>query len=301
MLAVSSSGTLAYNLAWDEGRNLVLVNRDGNEQQLLQDQPFWLPRFSPDGTRIAFGGTGGQGDIWMHDLVGGSTSKLTFDGQDNNDPVWHPAGTSLAFSRDSDVKDLYVLSTEGGNPVPVVAQDGLQWTTDWSPDGRHLVFTNVDAETENQDIWVAPVGEDGNPRPFLATPHAEGAGRISPNGRWLAYSSDESGRYEVYVQSFPQPGNKRLISTGGGEDPIWGPTGQELFYWNPQGQLVAHQLTAGDDVTVGRHDVLFDFPDYQFVGNAQYDIHPDGQRFVIVRTATQGRLIVALDLIAQEP
>jgi Tol biopolymer transport system component len=292
--------------AWDgirclpnAGRDLVLVDRDGNEQLLLRDRWFWVPRFSPDGTRIAFGViTGRQADIWIHDLAVGTTSRLTFDGQDNNDPVWNPGGTSFAFSRGFDVKDLYVLSAEGGDPDPVVVQDGLQWTTDWSPDGRHLVFTNI---TANLDIWVAPLSGDGEPRSFLATRYLEGAGRISPNGRWLAYHSDESGQLEVYVQSFPEPGNKRLISTGGGQDPIWGPTGQELFYWNPQGQLIANQLTAGDDVTVGRRDVLFQFPDYLFDVHAQYDIHPDGQRFVIVRTAIQSRLIVALDLIEQKP
>ncbi len=298
MLAVSSSGTLAYNRAWNEGRDLVLIDRDGNEQVLLRDRAFWVPRFSPDGTRIAFGVTGSQQDIWIHDLVGETTSRLTFDGQGNNDPVWNPAGTSLAFSHDFDAKDLYVLSAEGGDPDPVVAQNGSQWTTDWSPDGRYLVFTNINP---NEDIWVAPLSGDGEPRPYLATPYAEGAGRISPNGRWLAYHSDESGQLEVYVQTFPEPGSKRLISAGGGQDPIWGPHGQELFYWNRQGQLIAHQLAAGDDVTVGRPDVLFQFPDYLFQYNQNYDIHPDGQRFVIVRNAMQSRLIVALNLIDQKP
>jgi serine/threonine-protein kinase len=258
-----SSGTLAYSPASSEGRDLVLIDRDGNEQLLLQEGGFWVPRFSPDGGRIAFGVmAGGQEDIWIHDLAVGTTSRLTYDGRSNNDPVWNPDGTSFAFSRDSD-KDLYLLSAEGGEPDPVVAQDGLQWTTDWSPDGRHVVFTNI---TANQDIWVAPISGESEPRPFLATRYLEGAGRLSPNGRWLAYHSDESGQLEVYVQTFPQPGRKRLISTGGGRDPIWGPNGEELFYWNPQRQLIAHQLTAGDDVTVGRR-----------------------------------RLIVALDLIEQKP
>ena len=299
MLAVSSSGTLVYSLASNEGRDLALVDRDGNERPLLRERGFWVPRFSPDGTRIAFGVmTGAHKDIWIHDLAVGTTSRLTLDGQGNNDPVWNPDGTSVAFSRDADVKDLYVLSAEGGDPDLVVAQDGLQWTTDWSPDGRHLVFTNV---TANQDIWVAPLSGDGEPRPFLATRYLEGAGRISPNGRWLAYHSDESGQLEVYVQTFPAPGNKRLISTGGGRDPIWGPNGQELFYWNPLGQLIGNQLTVGDDVTVGRRDVLFQFPDYLVRVHAHYDIHPDGQRFVIVRNVMQSRLIVALDLIDPQP
>jgi Tol biopolymer transport system component len=297
-LAMSSSGTLAYNLA-NEGHGLVLVDRDGTEQLLLRGRAFWLPRFSPDGTRIAFGEIAAQQDIWIRDLAAATTSRLTFDGQENNDPVWNPDGTSVAFSHHKGAKDLYILSAEGGDPDLVVAQDGVQWTTDWSPDGRYLVFTKV--INQDQDIWVAPLSGDGEPRPFLATRYDEGAARLSPNGRWLAYHSRESGQLEVYVQSFPEPGNKRLISTGGGKQPIWGPNGQELFYWNPRGQLIAQQLTVGDDITVGRRDVLFQLPDNLFEYSAQYDIHPDGQRFVIARNAMQNRLIVALDLIDQQP
>jgi Tol biopolymer transport system component len=297
-LAVSSSGTLAYSPASNEDRNLVLVDRDGNERLLLEGWGFWVPRFSPDGTRIAFGAMDGGGeDIWIHDLAVETTSRLTFDGQMNNDPVWNPDGTSFAFSRDAG-KDLYVLSFEGDHPDTVLAKDGTQWTTDWSPDGRYVVFTNL---TDNQDIWVAPIRGNGQPSPFLATPFAEGAGRISPNGRWLAYHSDESGQLEVYVQTFPQPGDKRLISSGGGRDPIWGPDGRELFVWNNQGQLIAHELATSDDVTVVRRDVLFQFPDYLLAEHPNYDIHPDGRRFVIVTNTMQSRLIVALDLIGQEP
>jgi len=296
MIAVSASGTLAYSLASNEGRDLVLVDRDGTEQMLLPNRGFWVPRFSPDGTRIAFGVTD-QGDIWIHDLVVGNTARITFDAQLNHDPVWNPDGSSIAFSRE-DAKDLYVVPAEGGEPDLVLAQDGEQWTTDWSPDGRHLVFTDA---TESEDIWVAPLSGDAEPRPFLATRYNEGSARISPNGRWLAYHSDESGQLEVYVQTFPEPGNKRMISTRGGEDPIWGPQGRELFYWNSRRQLIAVQLTTGDDVEVGRHEVLFQFPGYLQMLNAQYDVQPDGQRFVIVRSQMQSRLIVALDLIHQRP
>jgi Tol biopolymer transport system component len=304
MVAVSSSGTLAYTLA-HEGFGLVLVDRDGNQQVLLRDREFWLPRFSPDGTRIAFGELGfPDEDIRIHDLAVATTSRLTFDGQLNNDPVWNPDGTSLAFSRRPDrqrSKDLYVLSAEGGDPDPVVVQDEIQRPTDWSPDGRYLVFTNSEGSPLNRDIWIAPLSEGGEPRPFLATRFQEDAGRVSPSGRWLAYQSDESGQLEVYVQSFPEPGNKRLISSGGGKHPIWGPDGQELFYWNPRGQLIANQLTVGDEVTIGRRDVLFQLPDNLWEFSAQYDVHPDGQRFVIARNAMQSRLIVALGLIGPRP
>jgi serine/threonine-protein kinase len=296
MLSVSSSGALAYNPAVSEGRSLVLVDRAGNSQLLLEKRGFWSPRFSPDGNRIAFGQMDeSEEDVWIHDVSAGTTSRLTFDGQMNNDPVWSPDGNSFAFSSHDD-KDLYILPAEGGDPATVVAREGAQWTTDWSPDGRHLVFTNI---VENLDIWVAPIG-GGQPQPFLVSPFSAGAGRISPNGRWLTYHSNESGRFEVYVQTFPQPGKKRLISTEGGREPTWAPDGRELFYWNTQGQLIAHQLTAEDELTVGRHDVLFHFPSYTSGENANYDVHPDGQRFIVVTDEVQSRVVVALDLINPE-
>ena len=187
-VAVSSSGTLAYTLA-HEAFGLVLVDRDGNQQILLRGRRFWVPRFSPDGTRIAFGEIAVAGeDIRIHDLAVGTTSRLTFDGQLNNDPVWNPDGTSLAFSRRAPSgKELYVVSAEGGDPDPVLVQDGGQYATDWSPDGSYLVFTNHEGFPLNRDIWIVAPSEDGEPRPFLATPFQEDAGRVSPSGRWLAY------------------------------------------------------------------------------------------------------------------
>jgi serine/threonine-protein kinase len=308
MFAASSSGTLAYNLA-RERRDLVLVDRDGNEQVLLEDQGFWAPRFSPDGTRLAFGVQTGdqQEDIWIHDLAAGNTARVTIDGRTNNDPVWHPDGTRFAFSAvvgdvgRFETKDLFVLSLEGGDPDRVVTQDGQQWPTDLSPDGRHLVFVS---RSESLDIWIAPLSGDGEARPFVATPYQETSGRVSPNGRWLAYTSDESGQVEVYLQSFPEPGNKRLISIGGGRDPVWDPGGRELFYWNPEGQLIAHRLTADDDVTVGRRQVLFQFPDAlnaDSPSGRDYDIHPDGHQFVRVKHEFLSRLIVGLDLLQAPP
>jgi serine/threonine-protein kinase len=308
MFAASSSGTLAYNLAL-ERRDLVLVDREGNEQVLIPDRGFWAPRFSPDGTRIAFGVQTGnqQEDIWIHDLLAGTTSRVTLDGRTNNDPVWHPDGTSFAFSSvvgdvgRFETKDLFVISLEGGDVDRVVAQDGQQWTTDWSPDSRHLVFVS---RGESLDIWVVPLSGDGEPRPFLATPFQETGGRVSPNGRWLAYTSDESGQVEVYLQAFPETGNKRLISIGGGRDPVWGPDGRELFYWNPEGQLIAHQLTTGDEVTVGLRRVLFQFLDAlnaDSPSGRDYDIHPDGRQFVRVKHEIWSRLIVGHDLLGAMP
>jgi Tol biopolymer transport system component len=304
-VAVSRSGAIAYQRPVRQGYELVMVDRAGTQRPLLDDRRFWVPRFSPDGRRVAFGELGLEGgteDVWIYDFAGGTTSRITLDGLANNDPVWSPDGRRLAISRNGSMeKDLYVVSPEGvdADPDSLLTQEGLQWSTDWSPDGRLVVFTQVN-QGGRYDIGVVPVDGGGSSRVYLATPYAELGGRISPDGRWLAYQSDESGQPEVYVQSFPEPGHKQRISTSGGQHPMWGPTGEELFYWDPEEQLIASRVTvSSDEVAVERRDVLFRFPGYVYTGQAQYDVSADGQRFAIVRGTVESQLIVALDVIGQ--
>jgi serine/threonine protein kinase len=304
-VAVSRSGAIAYQRPVRRGYELVMVDREGTQQPLLDDRRFWVPRFSPDGRRVAFGELGLEGgteDVWIYDFAGGTTSRITLDGLANNDPVWSPDGRRLAISRNGSMeKDLYVVSPEGvdADPDSLLTQEGLQWSTDWSPDGRLVVFTQVN-QGGRYDIGVVPVDGGGSSRVYLATPYAELGGRISPDGRWLAYQSDESGQPEVYVQSFPEPGHKQRISTSGGQHPMWGPTGEELFYWDPEEQLIASRVTvSSDEVAVERRDVLFRFPGYVYTGQAQYDVSTDGRRFAIVRGTVESQLIVALDVIGQ--
>jgi serine/threonine-protein kinase len=295
LIAVSGTGTVVYLEGVQGGRELLWLDRQGGSRPLLSDRMFWLPRFSPDGSRVAFGETDLDEDLWIHDLRAGTTSRVTLDGLGNNDVVWSPDGDRLAFSRDLRVKDLYAVSAVGAveEPTVLLSMDGIQWTTDWSPDGTSLVFTQ--ANDDNEDIWIAPLDGAGEPRPIVASQYQEGAGRVSPDGRWLAYHSNRSGRFEIYVQAFPEPAQQQLVSPDGGEDPMWSRDGRELFYWNPQRQLISLRVSTGDDLTVERRDVLFQFPGYMVTGHAQYDVHPDGQGFVVVRGAIQSRLIVSLD------
>ncbi len=261
---VSTAGVTTDNVT------LSVVDRSGHPlREILVNRP-WTPRFSPDGRRVAYGafGAGRQtSDIWVTDVDAGTTKRLTDDDADANDPQWSPDGASIAYS----------VSAPGGKDVAV----GPQFPSDWVRDGSALLVTE-ETGPNRHDILVQPA--DGSAAwPYAATSADETAARISPDGRWVAYTSDESGRAEVYLNSYPSPGQRMMISSGGGVHPVWRGDGRELYYWR-DGALLAVRLsgTEGARPVRGAQTVLFEAP-YQMSVNTMYDVSPDGQRFVIVR------------------
>jgi Tol biopolymer transport system component len=211
------------------------------------------------------------------------TRRLTDDDADANDPQWSADGATVAYSASAPGgKDLMTQTLAGGGARVLASRDGTQFPSDWLRDGSALLVTE-DVGGGQHDILVQPA--DGSAaRPYAATGADETAARISPDGRWVAYTSDESGRAEVYLGSFAQPGRRVTISSGGGVHPVWRGDGRELYYWR-DGALMAVQLGAavGDAApAVGERTVLFRAP-YLVGFNTMYDVSPDGQRFVIVR------------------
>jgi len=157
----------------------------------------------------------------------------------------------------------------------------------WSPDGKLLAFTEMHPDT-GADLWILPRG--GEPYPFVQTPANEPAGAFSPHGRFLAYQSDESGRPEIYIQPFPGPGARVLVSTAGGKEPVWSRSGSELYY--RQGTAMVEIPIATEPVLrVGKAEVLFDGP-YQAdrAGHSAYDVSPDGKRFLMIRNEGAGEI-----------
>jgi hypothetical protein len=294
------TGTLVYRVGsrWDRDRlHLALTDREGRQQRVLPSRGAWAPRFSPDGRRVVHGGFApgfDMSDLWVTDLESGAMQRLTTDGQDNNDGVWSPDGRSLAYSAGvPGGKDLFVRPLDGEQARLLVGRPGVQWSTDWTPDGSALLFTDTEltaGQEGDQDIWIQP--SDG-------TPAHERAARISRDGRWVAYESDETGRYEVYVQSYPTPGRKVLVSAGGGVNPVWGGNGRELYYWQGD-QLIAARLDADGSSApraVRGRVPLFRAPYAQSV-SANYDATPDGSRFVIVTGGEHTfRLVVTLNAL----
>jgi serine/threonine-protein kinase len=253
---VSMNGTLVVSLR-GAGRQLQFVDRAGSEHLFLSGHETWVPRFSPDGAFVAYGDVAegeSYSDVWVYNRMAGTQTRLTLDAGNASDPVWSPDGRFLAISNGEE-QDLYVLSVDGGGEATLVlAREGRQWPSDWSNDGRFLVFTDVSAET-GYDIWTLELDVDSVFRPFLVTDFNELAGVVSADGRWLAYQSDESGKNEVYVQSFPEPGHKLRVSADGGQHPVWSPDNQGLYYWS-RGQLFEALVTAHDGLEFGDRQLV---------------------------------------------
>jgi Tol biopolymer transport system component len=179
-------------------------------------------------------------------------------------------------------KDLVARRVDGGGASVLARRPGTQFASDWLRDGSALLVTE-EAGRNRHDILVQPA--DGSPAwPYVATPADEIAARISPDGRWIAYTSDESGRAEVYLDSYPQPRRRVLVSSGGGVHPVWRGDGRELYYWRDDALVAVQMDVAKGDwpPAVGAQAVLFRAP-FLVAGNTMFDVSRDGERFVIVR------------------
>jgi serine/threonine-protein kinase len=268
---------------------LTVVDRAGRPLRAIAANRPWTPRISPDGHRVVYGAFGAgrnTSDLWVTDLDAGTTQRLTNDEADSNDPQWSADGASVTYSASaSGGKDLLVRRVAGGEARVLASRAGTQYASDWLRDGSALLVTE-EAGGNQHDIIIQPA--DGSAAwPYAATTADETAARVSPDGRWVAYTSDESGRPEVYLDSYPRPGRRVVVSRGGGLHPVWRGNGRELYYWR-DGALVAVQLGAtagGAPPTVGAQAVLFR-AGYLGGPNLMYDVSPDGGRFVIVAQPT---------------
>lgn len=291
--AISESGTLVYQPGSASAGSIALVKRDGAETLVESDQDVSDPRLSPDGSRVVFGS---GGDIWILYLESGTTSRFTFEG-DNGYPGWTPDGAKVTFfSTRVGEQNLYWKPADGSAPEdPIFTLDGKQNEITFSADGEWIVYRQGDrAFAENTDLIYTDSQLEEH-RPFLATPFIERSPQLSPNGRWVAYVSNESGRDEVYVRAFPGPGGVWQISTGGGIEPMWAHSGRELFYRSGEG-LVAVQVQAGATFAVGSREVLFRTDAYRSnVNHTAYDVSADDETFVFVKSAVSNELVVVLN------
>ncbi|NIN71747.1 MAG: hypothetical protein GTO46_07405 [Gemmatimonadetes bacterium] len=297
--SISDNGTLVYLSGAPGVGDLVLVDRQGVEQLLVEELFVPLtPRFSPDGRRIALTSQrAGTQDVWILDLNSRILSRLTSEGV-NYYPEWSADGTRVLFSSvraGSRGRDLFWESADfGGEAQPLLSLDGNQWEGLLSPDGRWLVYREVGEET-GRDILAVPLDDGRNARPLVRTPFDERAIALSPNERWLAYVSDESGQDEVYVVPFPEGGGRRMVSSDGGREPVWSPDGRELFYRSGD-KLISVAVETEPAFSIGTREILFERPYQSFMAAASYDIHPDGDRFVMITSGERSTsLIVVLN------
>jgi len=289
-IAFSDAGSVLYasGASGSSDRTLLWIDRAGAQQRLpLAPRSFRYPRLSPDGQRVALDiDEGNKQDVWAYDLLRGTLTRVTFDGV-SQFPTWTADGKRVTFqsnkgtapnlvSKDVDGSGSEEQLTTGGHP---------QRPGSWSADGDLFAFTDVDPIT-GWDVWIISLKDGRTARPFVRTPFNETAPAFSPAGRWIAYQSDESGRNEVYVQSFPEPGGKVLVSTEGGTEPAWSGDGRELFYKNGD-RMMAVAIAVQPAFQPSKPQVLFEGPSWVIAGSRQYDVTPDGRRFLMIAESEQ--------------
>jgi eukaryotic-like serine/threonine-protein kinase len=293
---VSNEGTLAYVPGTLAEYRLVEVDRQGNSRELpVPQRTFNQPRLARDGRRLTFAIRGVDTDIWLTGIDRGGLSRLTTEPGENETPVWSFDGTRVAYSssRAGQPRTIFSKSVDGSGKEEVLRTSQLaSHVSSWSRDGV-LAFTEF--KGFEGDIWVLPGG--GEPaRPFLATPFNEHGAMFSPDGRWLAYTSDESGQEEVYLRAYPGAGAQRQISTDGGSEPAWAASGAELFYRNADKMMavtIRHTPSLDSDAPRLLFQGIFE-SDHR--GDTNYDVTADGQRLVMIKSNRQfTRLNVVLN------
>jgi eukaryotic-like serine/threonine-protein kinase len=285
-VTVSSSGRLVYE-ARDRRSQFVWRQRDGQRvdrigEPIRQGDPVANARGSEV---LSWKGSEAEVNLWLDDVSRRTTTRITFSGQDVL-PVLSPDGDETIFrSNRNGGGDLYRKSLRRTDPEVLVLKSATRNDpTDWSPDGRYLLYDNYDVgETHTtSDIWVLPLSGDIKPSPYAASPFAKWAGRFSPDGRSVAYVADDTGRPEVYVQAFPATSDRWRVSTAGGDDPQWRRDGGELFFVAPDGMLSAVAVTGrGPSIEFSAPQPLFQIPLKYSVLRNRYAVGADGTRFLV--------------------
>jgi len=262
------------------------VDRNGAAKALAEiRRAFQLPRLSPrEGNRLLVTVSEGERtDLWVYDLARGTLSRLTYEGA-NAAGIWTPDEKRVTFSSDrGGVFNLYWQPADGGRAVErLVTSPRPQFPVSWSPDGQTLAVTEVHPST-GLDIWTLSLKGPRKLEPFLVTTFSESGAKFSPDGRFIAYVSNESGQDEVYVRGYPD-GEKLQISDGGGTEPVWSKAGQELFYRN-RDWLMTVSIETATQLAPGKPRFLLEAPyDAAGPGDANYDVTPDGRTFVVVQS-----------------
>jgi dipeptidyl aminopeptidase/acylaminoacyl peptidase len=289
--SVSENGVLVYQTGGPQGdMRLTWFDRNGKKTGVLGDRSgYGSVSLSADGARAASNKAGAQrgGGIWLYDVARGLPTRLTFDRAFERYPVWSPDGSRIVFSssKRSGRFELYEKASSGaGTEQLILSSDVDTYATSWSPDGQFILY-HTQGEPSLK-LSVLPVSGDRKPRIFLQAETVLRHGQFSPDGRWIAYESHESGKPEVYVAPFPGPGGKRQISVGGGGTPRWRRDGKELFYLAPDRQLMSVEVNGkGEAFEVGAVRPLF--RTRAAAPALTYDVTADGQRFLVINSVEE--------------
>jgi serine/threonine protein kinase/WD40 repeat protein len=300
--AVSDQGSLIYVPGGDIAQSIPLwIDRTGNVQALpMPPDNYGTFKLSPDGKRLVVQlNQDALTHIYIYDIAEGSRTRLTSQGL-NFGPIWTPDGRRITFSRyreEARRRDLFWKTVDSSDPPELLhlSESGLApFPYSWSPDGRLLAFIERTPKTSS-DIWILPIDGDRRPQLIAGTEFAEWGPAFSPDGRWIAYTSDADGRFQVYVRPYPDDDRLWKISDDFGEEPIFSPLGNELFYRNGD-KWMAVSISSEPEFSAGRPQLLFEGP-YVNVPGISYDVAPDGRRFLVLKPAYDDSKVDRLHLV----
>jgi serine/threonine protein kinase len=279
----TASAAATQQLAWLDrsGKIVSTVGAPGTYRDI---------ELSPDGKHIALTRPiNGNTDVWLIDAIRGVPTRFTFDASLDQRPIWSPDGRRVAFaSNRSGVYNLYTKASNGAGAEELLLEsDQIKAPHDWSPDGQFLLYRSTDSAT-NTDLWVLPLSGGKKPFLFLKTPFEERDGQFSPDGKWIAYQSNESGQFEIYVQPFPGPGGKFQISTNGGAQPRWNKNGKEIFFISLDSKMMTAPVKLSSDsqsLETGAPSILFQVRiaggPLPGIFKQEYAVSADGQQFLV--------------------
>jgi Tol biopolymer transport system component len=289
----SAAGSIVYRIgSTNRQRQLVWFDRSGKEIGSAHppDSANPLnPSLAPDGHTLAVNRTvAGNTDIWLLELARETFTRFTYDPRPEIAPVWSPDGSRVIFARsDSNGFNIHAKTAAGTGDESLLLDTAQALVpNDWSRDGRFLLYRSIDVQA-GSDLWALPLNGGDKPFPVVQTGFDERGGQFSPDGQFIAYESNESGRYDVYVQRFPVPASRTVVSTGGGLQPRFRPDGKELFYVAPDGRLMAVPLrlsSGGEAIEPGTPVPLFITRVASTLSSGsgdEYVVSADGQRFLM--------------------
>ncbi len=266
---------------------LTWLDRNGRSLGTAgESRAFNTGRLSPDGRRIAadvFDTARNNLEVWVFDAASGAGNKFASSNFADTTPVWSPEGDRIVFASNRKTKgakrDLWVKRVDGSPEEPLLESPDDRSPEDWSPDGRFLSLTAIPAVGKrNTQLWIAETGKGGKVAPFSVDADAQSASRFSPDGRWIAFASNGSGKFEVYVRPFPEGPGRWQISTSGGGNPVWSRDGKELYYESLDFKVLAVPISVSPTFHAGAPSTLFDL---RSGANSFFDVSPDGRKFLV--------------------
>ncbi|HZI87641.1 MAG TPA: protein kinase, partial [Pyrinomonadaceae bacterium] len=298
MFSVSENGVIVMRSGVIYSNQLIWFDSEGKKlgavtQPVTQPSGSNMPALSPDEKSVAVSRadllTGTPSDIWLINLERGTEIRLTDDPAPDNFPAWSATGDRITFASTRNRQSSIYVKLSNGSAVeaPLVSSAEQKFNPTFSPDGKFIIYSQLNPKT-NLDLYLVSTGSDKKIETFLQTKFIEAQARVSPNGRWVAYISDETGKFEVYIQTFPVAGGKVAVSVGGGSQPQWRADGQELYYYAPSRKLMAVEVNSDSPTFgVGIARPLFDIRslgaaiDQTFPGNGYYTSSRNGKRFLV--------------------